>query len=84
MLHLVQSVRSYSPETISVMTAAFDKVLQSVSREMNASEAVKKALALIILRHVDRGERNPERLAGIAFHEWIASDRATGDRRATG
>ena len=83
MLHLVQLDRSYSPETISVMTAAFDRVCQSVSKQMNGSDDVKKTLALIILRHVDRGECNAERLAEIAFREWTGSDRsAIGDRWA--
>ena len=83
MLHLVQLDRSYSPETISVMTAAFDRVCQSVSKRMNGNDDVKKTLALIILRHVDRGERDPERLAEIAFREWTGTDRsAIGDRWA--
>src|SRR6187455_1466905 len=81
MLHLVQLDRSYSPETVSVMTAAFDRVCQSVSKQMNGSDDVKKTLALIILRQVDRGECNAERLAEIAFREWTGSDRsAIGDR----
>ena len=85
MLHLVQLDRSYSPETISVMTAAFDRVCQSVSKRMNGNDDVKKTLALIILRHVDRGERDAERLAEIAFREWTGADRsANGDRWATG
>ena len=84
MLHLVQLDRSYSPETISVMTAAFDTVCKSVSKRMHGSDDVKKTLALIILRHVDRGECNAERLAEIAFREWTGSDRsAIGDRWAT-
>ena len=83
MLHLVQPDRSYGPETISVMTAAFDRVCQSVSTRMNGSDDVKRTLALIILRHVDRGERDAERLAEIAFREWTGTDRsAIGDHWA--
>jgi hypothetical protein len=83
MLHLVQLDRSYSPETISVMTAAFDRVCQSVSKQLNGSDDVKKTLALIILRQVDRGECNAERLAETAFREWTGTDRsAIGDRWA--
>jgi hypothetical protein len=83
MLHLVQVDGSYQPETVSVMTAAFDKVCQSVSERMNGNDDVKKTLALIILRHVDRGERDPDRLAETAFHEWTGTDRsAIGDRWA--
>ena len=91
MLHLVQLDRTYSPETIAVMTAAFDRVCQSVSNWMNGNDDVKKTLALIILRHVDRGERDAERLAELAFHEWTGTDRsaigdhsAKRDHRATG
>ena len=86
MLHLVQLDRSYSPETVSVMTVAFDRVCQSVSKWMNGNDDVKRTLALIILRHVDRGECNAERLAEIAFREWTGTDRsAIGDRwTATG
>ena len=83
MLHLVQLDRSYSPETIAIMTAAFDRVCQSVSKQMNGSDDVMKTLALIIFRHVDRGECNAEQLAEIAFREWTGTDRsAIGDRWA--
>jgi hypothetical protein len=87
MLRLVQldrSSRSYDPETVAVMGAAFDRVCQSVSKEMNGNGDVKKMLALIILRHVDRGERDTGRLAEIAFREWTGTDRsAIGNRWAT-
>jgi hypothetical protein len=61
--------RVYPPETVAVMTAAFDRVCQSLSTRINGNKDVKQALALIILRHVDNGERNPERLTEIAFRE---------------
>ena len=84
MLHLVQSNRTYDPETVAVMTAAFDRVCHSVSQRMNGDD-VKQTLALIILRHVDKGERDPERLADVALREWTGTDRSTiGDRSATG
>ena len=81
MLHLVQLDRSYSPQSIFVMTAAFDRVCQSVTEQMNGNDDVKKTLALIILRHVDRGERDADRLAETAFREWTGTDRSLmGDR----
>ncbi len=84
-MHLVQLDRSYSPETIAVMSAAFDRASQSVSKWMNGNDDVKRTLALIILRHVDRGERDPERLAEVAFRERTGADRATvGGHSATG
>jgi len=83
MLHLVQLDRCYCPEIIFVMTAAFDRVCQSVTEQINCNEDIKKTLALIILRLVDRGERDPERLAETAFREWTGTDRsAIGDRWA--
>jgi hypothetical protein len=85
MLHLVQLNRSYSPETIAAMSAAFDRVCQSVSKRMNGNEDVKKTLALIILRHIDRGERDTDRLADVALREWTGADRSEiTDQRATG
>jgi hypothetical protein len=65
------------------MTAAFDEVCQSVSKQLSGNDEVKKTLALIILRHIDRGEFNAERLAEISFHEWTGTDRSPiGDRWA--
>jgi len=59
-----------------VMTTAYDRVCQSISKQLNGNDDVKTALALIILRHVDRGECNAERLAEIAFREWTGTDRS--------
>jgi len=85
MLHLVQRDRTYSPETVAVMDAAFDRVCQSISKEMNGNDAAKQTLALIILRLVDSGERDSVRIAEMAFHEWTGTCRsAIGDRWATG
>ena len=84
MLHLIQTNHTYSPETVAVMGAAFDKVCQSISTEINGNDAAKRTLALIILRLVDRGERDSARLAEMAFHEWTGTHRsAIGDRWAT-
>jgi hypothetical protein len=74
MLRLVQLDRSYSPEMLSIMTAAFDMVSEKVSSRINDNDDIKKTLALIILRHVDRGERDAEKLAEIAFREWTGTD----------
>ena len=80
MLHLVKLDRSYSPETIAVMTAAFDRVWG-----MNDNDDVRRAVALVILRHVDQGESEPVRLSDVAFRELPGFDRsAYGDRSATG
>jgi hypothetical protein len=76
MLHLVNSTRTYSPETVAVMTTAFDTVCESVVPWMCADDDQKRRLALIILRHVDRGERDARRLADAALQEWTGHDRS--------
>jgi hypothetical protein len=86
MLHLIQPDRSYGPETVAVMGAAFENVCKLVSNEMNDNDDVKRTLALIILRLVDHGEEcDAARLAELAFQEWTGTHRsAIGDRWATG
>ena len=64
MLHLVESSgRAYDPETIAVMTAAFDAVCQSLAGRMNGSDDLRRTLASAILRYIDQSERDPTRLA---------------------
>lgn len=85
MLHLVKLDRSYSPEIIATMSAAYDRVCQSLSTRINGNEDVMHLLALIILRHVDQGESDPVRISDVAFRELAGSDRsANGDRAANG
>jgi hypothetical protein len=82
MLHLIKLDRNYSPEAAAVMTAAFDRVCRSVAPSMHVNI---ETLALIILRHVEAGERNIQRLADVAIREWTGADRSeTVDRSATG
>ena len=67
------------------MSAAFDTVCQFASKRRNDSSDVKKTPAMIVLRLVDQGERDPERLAEAAFREWTGTDRsAIEDSWATG
>jgi len=76
MLQLVKLDRSYSPETIAVMTTAFDMVCQTLSARMNGNEDVKRTLALAILQLADRGERDPILLADAAFSEMAGTQRS--------
>jgi hypothetical protein len=46
----------YSPDTLQVMGAAFDTALLSLPPNLQDHEGARKKLALIILRHADRGE----------------------------
>ena len=66
----------YGPETVALATAAFDSVCSSVSHRIDGNEGMRQTLALIILRHIDRGERDPQRLADVALREWTGSARS--------
>lgn len=79
MLKLVSNNRTYDAETVAIMGAAYDRTIQSFSARINGIGDLREKLAQIILRHVDRGERNAERLSDIALQELTGSDRsATG------
>ena len=71
MLEWVSLNRSYSPETVAAMTSAFDRVCRSLSAGAGASDDTRQRLALIILNHADRGERDPRRLSELAFQELM-------------
>jgi hypothetical protein len=49
------------------MTAAFDRVGEVIPN----GDDMRRRLALIILRHVDRGVQDPHRLSERAFREFI-------------
>ena len=72
MLHLIDTQRVYRPETIAVMTAAFDQISEFIP---SSGDGMRRQLALIILRHVDRGVRDPARLSELAFREFAAGTR---------
>jgi len=76
MLHVVKLDRSYSPETIAVMTAAFDMVCQSLSSRIRDDEGLQRTIALAILRQADQGVREPVLLADAAFRELAGIDRS--------
>ena len=82
MLHLVEVSRTYPPETVSAMTAAFELVCESLSQQICDNEAMRKKLALIILRCVDAGECDSFRLATVALQEMAGNDRSEIDDRA--
>lgn len=46
MLHVVKLDRSYRPETIAVITAAFDTVCQSLSSRIRDDEGLQRTIVL--------------------------------------
>jgi hypothetical protein len=73
-LHLVEPQRVYPPDTSAAMTAAFDRLCASTPKLVNGDD-LRRQLALIILRHVDCGVQDPERLSEMAFRERAGPQR---------
>ena len=48
----------YDPEALKTMGAAFDTVCQAFPPDLKHHEGARRRLALLILRHMDRGERD--------------------------
>jgi hypothetical protein len=69
MLNFVKLGRAYNPETIAVMTAAFDKACHLLSTRDCDDENARQTLALAILRQVDQGECDPERISELVSSE---------------
>ena len=83
MLHLVEPQRVYPPETTAAMTAAFERLCASIPKSVNGDD-LRRQLALIILRHVDRGVQDPERLSEMAFRELAGLSGSASERSPTG
>jgi hypothetical protein len=62
---------AYDPEALKVMGTAFDTACQSFPPELKDHEGARKKLALLILRHRDRGERDATRLSNLAFLDFM-------------
>jgi hypothetical protein len=60
----------YDPETLKMMGAAFDTACQSFPPDLKDHERVRRKLALLILRHMDRGERDATRLRDLALLDF--------------
>jgi hypothetical protein len=84
MLRFVKTRRVYPPETIAAMDAAFDQIGAFIPRSVAGDgDDMRRQLALIILRHVDRGVQDPERLSEIAFRDFAGLDGSGSERLAT-
>jgi hypothetical protein len=61
----------YGPDTLKRMGAAFDLAWRVLSRGAERIESTRTMLARRILLHVDRGERDPRRLADLAVLDFV-------------
>ena len=63
--------RVYGPDTLKIITVAFDDAHECLPAEFQKDDHAKRKLALLILRHMDRGERDPVRLAETAVLDFL-------------
>lgn len=63
--------RAYGPDTPKIITAAFDNAHECLPAEFKKSEHARRKLALLILRHIERGEHDPGRLAETAVMDFL-------------
>ena len=68
----------YDPEALKTMGVAFDTACRAFPPDLRDHEGARRRLALLILRHLDRGERDVTRLSDLAvldFMRPLASER---------
>ena len=56
----------YDPETLTIMTHAFDRACNFLPAKFRDSDNMRRRLAFHIIRHVNDGESDPTRLADSA------------------
>ena len=61
----------YDPDTLKAMGAAFDTVCHAFPPDLKEHEGARRRLALLILRHMDRGERDATRLSDLALLDFM-------------
>jgi hypothetical protein len=61
----------YDPEALKIMGAAFDAVCHAFPPDLKDREGARRKLALLILRHVDRGECDATRLSELALLDFM-------------
>ena len=63
--------RVYGPNSLKIMTAAFDYAHKSLPAKFQENDRARRKLALLILRHIERGEHDPERLGASAVLDFL-------------
>ena len=65
---LSSGIRSvYDPETLTIMSNAFDRACDILPVQFRDSDHMRRKLASRIIRHLDDGESDPTRLADSAI-----------------
>jgi hypothetical protein len=63
--------RVYGPDTLKIMTTAFDNARKCLPAKFRKNDQARRKLALLILRHIERGEHDPEYLADSAVLDFL-------------
>lgn len=63
-------VISYDPDMLERMGVAFDMAWQKLSGVVAGNERNRRNLARFVFLHVDRGERDPDRLSDLAAADY--------------
>ena len=63
--------RVYGPDTLKIMTAAFDNAHRCLPAKFKENDHARRKLALLIIRHMERGEYNPMSLANVAVLDFL-------------
>ena len=60
----------YGPDTLEVMCAAYDTAVQLLPPNLQDRERARRRLALLILRHMDRGESERD-IVNLALLDFL-------------
>jgi hypothetical protein len=60
----------YGPDTLEVMCAAYDTAVQLLPANLQDHERARRRLALLILRHMDRGESERD-IVNLALLDFL-------------
>lgn len=63
--------RVYGPDSLKIMTTAFDNAHGCLPIEFRGDDGARRKLALLVIRHMERGERNPVSLADLAMLDFL-------------
>ena len=64
-------VRAYDPDVLRRMGVAFDCAWEKLADWVVGHENNRRNLAMLIILHVDRGERDSDRLSDLATADYI-------------
>ncbi len=63
--------RIYGPDELQMMGTVFDRAHERLPRELRGNVRARRKLALLIMRHLARGENNPEYLTDAIVLEFL-------------